>query len=139
MIVLDTNVASELMKPSAEPAVRNWIRAHVVTGLCTTSVTVAENLHGIERLPAGRRKGQLRAAAEALFSAFAGQVLPFDNSAAELYPLIVASRDHAGLPIGGFDAQIASICRSHGAILATRNVKDFHDTGIDVIDPWQST
>ncbi|MGH3701534.1 MAG: hypothetical protein ACRDRU_29925 [Pseudonocardiaceae bacterium] len=68
-----------------------------------------------------------------VFATFKDQVLPFDAAAAAHYPTIVTRRDHAGLPIDGFDAQIASICRAHHAVLATRNLKDFHDTGIGVI------
>lgn len=64
--------------------------------------------------------------------------MPFDAAAAARYPVIVTRRDRAGLPIDGFDAQIASICHTHDAALATRNAKDFQDTGIDVIDPWQA-
>lgn len=138
MIVLDSNVASELMKPSPAPAVQDWIRARRGNVLYTTSITLAEIRYGIERLPAGRRRDLLMATADDVFAAFEEQVLPFDAAAAAHYPLIVTRRDRAGLPIDGFDAQIASICRVHDAVLATRNVKDFHDTGIDVIDPWQT-
>jgi predicted nucleic acid-binding protein len=138
MIVLDSNVASELMKPSPAPAVRDWIRARRGNELYTTSIALAEIRYGIERLPAGRRRDLLMATADDVFAAFEEQVLPFDAAAAAHYPLIVTRRDCAGLPIDGFDAQIASICRVHDAVLATRNVKDFHDTGIHVIDPWQT-
>lgn len=137
MIIVDTNVASELMKPSPEPVVRDWVRA---TGredeLCTTATTLAEIRYGIERLPAGSRRELLKSIADDIFAAFEGQVLPFDAAAARHYPGIVIRRSRAGLPIDGFDAQIASICHTHDAALATRNVKDFQDTGIDVIDPW---
>ncbi len=138
MIVLDSNVASELIKPSPAPAVRDWIRARRGNELYTTSITLAEIRYGIERFPAGRRRDLLMATADDVFAAFEEQVLPFDAAAAAHYPLIVIRRDRAGLPIDGFDAQIASICRVHDAVLATRNVKDFHDTGIDVVDPWQT-
>jgi len=138
MIILDTNVASELMKPSPAPVVRDWVRARCGKELYTTSITLAEIRYGIERLPAGRRRDLLKATADDVFAAFEDQVLPFDAAAAAHYPIIVTRRDHAGLPIDGFDAQIASICRTHDAALATRNRKDFHDTGIDVIDPWHA-
>lgn len=137
MIIVDTNVASELMKPAPDPAVRDWVRAHQGTELYTTSITLAEIRYGIERLPAGRRKDLLKATADDVFAAFEDQVLPFDAAAATHYPVIVARRDRAGLPIDGFDAQIASICHTHDGALATRNIKDFQDTGVDVIDPWQ--
>lgn len=137
MIIVDTNVASELMRPSPADAVRDWVRSHDARQLCTTAITVAEVRYGIERLPEGRRKEVLRAAATGVFARFAEQVLPFDAAAAEQYALVVSHRDRLGLPIDGFDAQIAAICRAHGAALATRNVADFGKTGIQVINPWQ--
>ncbi len=138
MIIVDTNVASELMKPSPDPGVRDWVRARRGNELCTTSIALAEIRYGIERLPAGRRRDLLLATADDVFSAFEDQVLPFDAVAATHYPVIVTRRDRAGLPIDGFDAQIASICHTHRAALATRNGKDFQYTGIDVIDPWSA-
>lgn len=138
MIVVDTNIASELMKPSPAPVVANWVRDRRADELYTTSITLAEIRCGIERLPAGRRRNLLKETADEVFAAFEGQVLPFDAAAATHYPTIVARRDRAGRPIDGFDAQIASICATHDAALATRNIKDFQDTGIDVIDPWQA-
>jgi toxin FitB len=138
VIVLDSNVVSELMKPSPAPAVRDWIRVRRGNELYTTSITLAEIRYGIERLPPGRRRDLLMATAEDVFAAFEEQILPFDAAAAAHYPMIVTRRDRAGLAIDGFDGQIASICRTHDAALATRNLKDFHETGIDVIDPWQT-
>lgn len=138
MIVLDTNVVSELMKASPAPAVSGWIRTPRRAELFTTSITVAEIRYGIERLAPGRRRELLRDAADDLFSAFSRHVLAFDAVAAERYPEVVIQRDAAGLPIDGFDAQIASVCRAHGAALATRNTKDFEQTGIELLDPWQT-
>ena len=137
MIIVDTNLASELMKPSPDAAVRDWVRARPGDELSTTSITVAEIRYGIDRLPAGRRRDLLKETADDVFAAFADRVLPFDAAAATHYPVIVTRRERAGLPIDGFDAQIASICRTHRATLATRNLKDFEGTGIDVIDPWR--
>ena len=137
MIVVDTNVVSELMRPSPSPVVVGWVRRSE-RELYTTSITLAEIRYSIERLADGRRKELLRSIAEEVFADFEERVLPFDAKAAVLYATIVSDRDRAGLPIDGFDAQIASICRAHRAALATRNSKDFHDTGTDVIDPWQS-
>lgn len=139
MIIVDTNVASELMKPSPDPAVRDWVRARRGKDLSTTAITLAEIRYGIDRLPAGGRRDLLNATADDIFAAFEDQVLPFDAAAATHYPVIVTRRDRAGLPIDGFDAQIASICRTHDAALATRNLKDFQETGIHVIDPWQES
>jgi toxin FitB len=137
MIIVDTNVAAELMRPSPSPLVRRWIESRTAAELRTTAVTLAEIRYGLERLPDGRRKERLVAAADEVFTEFSDDVLPFDAEAAACYAVIVAHRDRVGLPIEGFDAQIAAICQSRGAALATRNVKDFRETGISVIDPWQ--
>jgi predicted nucleic acid-binding protein len=136
VIVLDTNVASELMLPAPSATVTAWVRARSAAELYTTSITLAEILYGIERIPEGRRKDQLKAATAEVFSAFSDHVLAFDAAAAEEYAGIVGERDRMGAPIDGFDAQIASICRARDVPLATRNVRDFRGTGIDVIDPW---
>lgn len=139
MIILDTDVVSELMRPAPSSAVVGWVRARHATELYTTSITLAEIRYGIERLPDGRRKDLLRTTVADVFSAFAEHVVAFDATAAVQYAEIVSHRERAGAPIDGFDAQIASICRAHHTALATRNVKDFHDTGIDLIDPWRGT
>ena len=138
MIVVDTNVISELMKATPSVAVKDWVLARSDRQLFTTSITLAEILYGIERLPRGRRQDLLRSAAEDVFTAFEDQVLSFDRRAAVHYSWIVDTRERRGLPIDGFDAQIASICRTHDAGLATRNVKDFVHAGIDLVDPWRA-
>ena len=137
MIIIDTNVVSELMKPSPSAAVIEWVRARTGSELYTTSITLAEILYGIARLPDGRRKELLRTTASDVFAAFEDQVLPFDSSAATHYAEVVGGRDQIGLPIDGFDGQIASICRAHGAALATRNLRVFRHTDVTLIDPWQ--
>ncbi len=137
MIVLDTNVVSELIRVAPSPTVEGWVRGRSAAELYTTSVTLAEIGYGIARLPEGRRRTLLEATAEEVFSAFAKQVLAFDALAARQYGRIVDHRDRAGAPIEGIDAQIAAICRARNASLATGNPKDFEDTGIAVIDPWQ--
>lgn len=137
MIIVDTNVVSELMRLSPAPQVREWVNAQPPDELCTTAVTVAEIRYGLERLADGRRRQNLLAAATEVFAAFSDYIQPFDADAAIWYATIVAHRDRLGLPIDGFDAQIAAICRTRGAALATRNAKDFRETGIGVIDPWQ--
>lgn len=136
MIIADTNVVSELMKPSPTPAVSDWVRARRARELFTTAITLAEIGYGIEHLPDGRRKQRIGTLAAQLFSGFADQILPFDADAAAHYAEIVTSRERTGTPIDGFDAQIASICRSRAATLATRNLKDFRHTGIELVDPW---
>ena len=138
MIVVDTNVVAELMRPEPNEVVRRWSVALRIDESYTTAITVAEILYGIERLPSGRRKDLLRTTAADVFVTFGDRVLPFDADAAAHYPLVVEGRDRLGRPIDGFDAQIASICRVGRAALATRNVKDFEHTGIEVIDPWNA-
>lgn len=139
MIVLDTNVVSELMRPEPAPAVLSWLQQQSSGGLRTTTVTVAEIRYGIARLPHGRRRESLHQAASEIFAAFPSQVLPFDLAAANTYADVVTGRETIGNPIDGFDAQIAAICRSRAATLATRNTKDFTDTGIAVVNPWEKT
>lgn len=136
VIVLDTNVVSELMWAAPEPAVLAWFQQNSGTGLNTTAVTVAEIGYGIARLPKGQRRQELPQAADEIFAAFPRQVLRFDLAAAKAYADVVAARERQGHPISGFDAQIAAICRSQAAVLATRNSKDFTDTGVALVDPW---
>jgi toxin FitB len=136
MIILDTNVVSELMRPDPAPQVAGWVRHRDRRELCTTSITLAEIRYGIARLPDGRRKQTLLATASDIFRTFEDQVLPVDTAAAEQYAVVASNRERAGKPIGGFDALIAAVCRSRGAALATRNLSDFEGTGIEVMDPW---
>jgi predicted nucleic acid-binding protein len=138
MIVLDTNVLSELMKPAPDEAVRAWVAAQPATSLYTTSLTQAEILHGIALLPAGRRRDALEAAAGALFSEdFGGRVLPFGSDAAHPYARIAVARRRAGRPISQFDAQIAAIARSTGAAIATRDVAGYEGCSVKVVNPWE--
>jgi predicted nucleic acid-binding protein len=136
MIIIDTNVVSELMRPEPDPGVASWVRARDRRELCMTAISLAEIRYGIARLPDGRRKQVLLGAADEIFSAFADQILPVDAVAAEHYAVIASSRERAGKPIPGFDALIAAVCRSQGAMLATRNVSDFDGAGIEIINPW---
>ncbi len=136
MIILDTNVVSELMRPDPAPQVAAWVRDRDRHELRTTVITVAEIRYGIARLPDGRRKQVLLTAASDIFRTFGDQVLPIDAAAAELYPVIACGRERSGNPIAGFDALIAAVCRSRGAALATRNLSDFEGTGLQLIDPW---
>lgn len=137
MIVLDTNVLSELLRPAPNAAVLAWLADQPRAALFTTTVIRAEILYGVRLLPEGARKQALLGATRAIFDEdFAGQVLSFDSDAADAYAEIAASRRSAGKPISQFDAMIAAVARSRGASLATRNVKDFVGCGIEVIDPW---
>lgn len=136
MIIIDTNVVSELMRPEPDPGVASWVRARDRRELRMTAISLAEVQYGIARLPDGRRKQVLLGAADEIFSAFGDQVLPVDAATAGHYAVIASSRERAGKPIPGFDALIAAVCRSQGAVLATRNVSDFDGTGIEIINPW---
>ena len=137
MIVLDTDVVSELMRDNPWPAVLAWVNDQLVHNLFVTAVTEAEIRAGIAFLPEGKRRRGLANAAERAFSElFSGRVLPFDGEAARSYAGIAAERRHAGRPIGEVDCQIAAISRARGAVLVTRNVRDFEGTGLNVIDPW---
>src|SRR5947207_103320 len=126
MIVLDTNVISELMKPAPAESVLRWMSASPAANLYTTSITQAEILHGILLLPPGKRRNAFELAAEAMFSDdFNGRILSFDSGAAHQYAKIATMPHRSGRPISQFDAQIAAIAFSAGAAIATRNVKDF--------------
>ena len=137
MIILDTNVLSEALKPVPSDTVLRWLAAQSPSAVFTTTITLAEVLYGVETLPRGKRQTRLLAAVEKMFAEeFEGRILPFDEDAARVFPGIVASRNTAGRPISQFDAMIAAIARSHRAAVATRNTADFDRCGIQVIDPW---
>jgi toxin FitB len=137
MIVLDTNVLSEVLRPVPEQRVLDWLANQTRASLFTTTVTRSEILYGLRLLPAGGRRQSLWNAAEQIFNEdFAGRVLSFDNDAADAYASIAAARRSLGKPISQFDAMIAAVTHSRGATLATRNVKDFVECGIEIIDPW---
>jgi|SRR5215813_326518 len=136
MIIVDTNVLSEEMKPVPAKPVHAWFRRQTPADLFTTAVCQAEILVGVAMLPDGRRKLDLETAALDVLELFTGRILPFDNTAAAAYAEIVASRQRIGRPINDFDAQIAAIARSYNMALATRNGSDFESIGLRVIDPW---
>ncbi|WP_193127611.1 type II toxin-antitoxin system VapC family toxin [Gulosibacter sediminis] len=138
MIVLDTNVISEIFRPSPEPRVVEWLVS--LTGdVAITSITLAELLAGVRRLPNGQRKDELAQRIDEAVAPYRGSrsVLAFDTDAAERYAEVLASREAAGAPVRTADAQIAAICLAHGATCATRNVKDFQHTGVELVDPWK--
>lgn len=139
MIILDTNVVSELMRSTPDRHVVRWVDSKAPLDIFITAVTARELLHGIARLAPGRRRTDLAAAVEhVLTDDFHDRVLPFDLPAAVHFAEIASSRERAGRPISVSDGEIAAIARSHEAAVATRNVKDFGDTGIEVVDPWHS-
>lgn len=139
MIVLDTNVLSELLRPMPFSAVEQWLSEQPTASVFITTVTKAEILYGVRILPGGNRRDVLESAVGAIFSEdFGGRILPFDQEAAERYATIASHRRQIGRPISQFDAQIAAIAACRGADLATRNVEDFVDTGVTIINPWQA-
>jgi predicted nucleic acid-binding protein len=137
MIVIDTNVLSETLKPSPSDVVLGWLASQEPMAVFITTITQAEVLYGVEALPAGKRRTRLHGAIENLFaSAFQGRILSFDEDSARVFPKIVANREALGRPISQFDAMIASICRARRAAIATRNVDDFAHCGVPIINPW---
>jgi len=139
MIVLDTNVLSELMRPVPDPQVLKWTKNRSFASLFTTTITQAEILYGVALLKNSKRKESLIESVEEMFEKnFAGRILPFDIDAARIYSKIASSRRLSGQPISQFDAQIAAITRSRAGSLATRNIRDFTNCGIEVMNPWSS-
>jgi predicted nucleic acid-binding protein len=138
VIVLDTSVISELTRQVPEPGVLSWLDSLPAGEVGTTAVTAAELLYGVARMPAGRRKAELAAAVGGLLGHdFRDRVLPFDERCASRYADIACARETLGRPIGVANAQIAAICRTAEATLATRNTDDFSGTGIELINPWK--
>jgi predicted nucleic acid-binding protein len=137
MIVLDTNVISELMRHDPDDTVVHWVDQYPADEVFITSVTAAELCYGVARLPDGQRKTALAVkVSELLAEDFQDQILPFDGVAAGYHGEIAAAREQQGRPMSMADAQIAAICRRFTACLATRNTKDFADAGIALRDPW---
>lgn len=136
-ILVDTNVLSELLRPSPETAVIQWWQAQSPEHLYVSAVTQSEMMLGARLLPSGKRRRALEEALAAMFDEdFAHKVLPFDGSAVPAYVDIVADRRSRGRPISQFDAQIAAIASRHGSLLATRNGVDFEHCGVALVDPW---
>jgi hypothetical protein len=139
VIVLDTNVISEAIKPSPDAQVMAWLRGQFLANLATTAVSLAEINYGLCRLPRGRRRDDLEARLRTFLArGFGDRILAFDAPAAGVYGEIVTARQSVGRPIDAFDAMIAAIARSRGATVATRNVADFHGCGVPILDPWKN-
>ena len=137
MIVLDTNVLSELMRPQVDPAIGDWINRFSQGDLFITAITRAEIERGLNLLPRGKRQSNYRRCADATYKQFKGRCLPFEESAAVQFGLVQAGRQRAGRPISTEDAQIASIVLVHGMSLATRNTRDFRlIENLKLINPW---
>lgn len=138
MILLDTNVISAVMQRRTEPAVLAWLDAQAADSLWISAVTLFEANFGIAAMPDGRRKAGLQQAFEALVAEDLGnRVAAFDVAAAECAARLSAQRKRQGTPVDIRDTFIAGIALSHGATIATRNVRHFEDLTVSVIDPWQ--
>jgi predicted nucleic acid-binding protein len=138
VIVLDTNVISELIRPAPAEQVMQWVASQPILLLYTTSVTQAEMLYGMEILTKGKKKKALEAALSGMFDEdFRDRVLGFDSACAKYFAEIAATRKTLGQPISQFDAQIAAIARSRRAALATRNTADFAACGVKLVNPWE--
>lgn len=137
-MLLDTNVVSELIRKVPEPAVVSWVSDHPLDDLFFSAVSEAELRYGAAILPTGRRRDTLFLEIEAMLrDAFGDRVLPFDSDAARAYGHIAAMRRSAGRPIAPADCQIAAIAASRSMMVATRNIRDFEDMGIEIVDPWE--
>lgn len=136
MILLDTNVLSELVKPQPDPGVVSWTR-HSAGALAVPTIAVAEMAYGIEKLVSGRRREDLLEALRRLVTEFADRVFDFNVNAAWAYGRILATARRSGRPMAVPDAAIAAIAATNGCALATRNVKDFTTTGLEIVNPWK--
>ena len=137
MVILDTNVVSELMGHRHSASVRGWFEGFSPADFWVTSVTKAEMLYGVECLPEGRKRDALRLLVGEFFhSTLRNDLLGFGDKEAQEYASLAASRRRIGRPISQFDAQIAAIARSNGMAIATRNVRDFEECGLEIINPW---
>ncbi len=138
MIVLDTNVISEAMKPEPNPAVRAWLNDQAVETLYLSSVTLAELLFGIGALPAGKRRDMLTQALDGLMGLFRDRVLPFDTDAARRYAELAVAARVIGKGFPTPDGYIAAIAASRGYVVATRDTSPYEAAGITVINPWEA-
>ena len=140
MIVLDTNVVSELLRPSPDPVVETWVASRPMTGFYFSAIGESELRYGIAILPEGRRRDALLSEIEAILQEdFDERILPFDSGAARAFATIAAPRRTAGRTASLPDCQIAAIARSRNMAVATRNTRDFNDMGIELLNPWIST
>ena len=136
MIVLDTNVISEFARPVPMEQVAAWARLQNSAEFCTTTITEAELFAGVAALPTGRRQTELSRAYEVILGSLGSRIFAFDRRAAREYALLVEQRRRVGRRTDTADGQIAAIARLHEASIATRNVDDFADTGLRVLNPW---
>jgi predicted nucleic acid-binding protein len=140
MIIIDTNVVAELMKASPAGEVVSWMNDQEASTLFLTTITLGEIGYGLEILPQGKRRLQLEQGFERVIAeAFTGRILAFDEEAARLYGVLMGRRKAIGRPLSILDGQIASIARARGCAVATRNVRDFVECGVDIFNPFELT
>jgi toxin FitB len=137
VIILDTNVVSELMRPAPSAQVFDWVATNSVHGLFTTAITQAEIYYGLATSPLGKKRWELERAATRVFDKLFGErILPFDHTAVPFFAAIAAKRRALGRQIGQFDCQIAAIAWTYDAAVVTRDMDGFADCGVKLIDPW---
>lgn len=138
MIVVDTNIISELMKPEPHAGMRRWVNAQAYESLYLTSVSWYELLYGLELMPSGKRRGSLGLTLNALrLELFADRILAFDEKAASELSKLMAQARRDGIAISLGDGQIASIALQHGFAVSTRDVAPFEAAGVKVFNPWE--
>lgn len=137
MIILDTNIIAELMRPAPAKTVMTWVDQQESGQLFITTITIAEICYGLNALPLSNRRSSLESNFhQTIVEAFKHRVLAFDESAAHLYGQIMASRKSVSKPMSILDGQIAAIAHAHVMSVATRNIRDFVDCGLNLIDPF---
>ncbi|MBY0545376.1 MAG: type II toxin-antitoxin system VapC family toxin [Gammaproteobacteria bacterium] len=137
MIILDTNVISEMMKSEPSIKVLDWLDRQEITQLFVTTITIAEISYGLDVLPKGKRKTALEVAFHTtLLEAFNYRILSFDEIAAHQYGKIMGQRKKTGHPLSILDGQICAIASAHDAAIATRNIRDFVDCDVELINPF---
>jgi predicted nucleic acid-binding protein len=138
VIILDTNVLSEFMRVVPSPVVMDWVGQQEASELFVTTITQAEVYYGLALLPVGKRRGDLERAARLMFEQdFEGRILTFDSAAAVEYAVVASLRRQVGKPIALADAQSAAIALANNAMLATRNISDFVDCQLILVNPWE--
>jgi len=137
VILLDTNVISEVMRPQPAPVVTDWLNAMDAGRLHVSAVTIGEIEFGLDNLPAGRRREALRSRFDTFLArAFVDRILDYDDRAARHYGWIMGEQRRSGRPVSAPDGQIAAIATVHGMTIATRNIRDFSACGLALINPW---
>lgn len=138
MIILDTNIISEMMKPLPSTKVKAWMDKQESDDLFITTITIAEISYGLGSLPGGKRRDSLESAFKVtLIEAFKNRILSFDESAAYIYGQLMSNRKSIGKPLSILDGQIAAITHVNAMFIATHNTCDFSDCGLNVIDPFE--